>query len=1419
MAASENCVYLRAPKVTWRNTSAAVDVTIWDFKSPSIVAHLTGLTLYVSDLTAVLPRETVRKLPVTTEAKWVRGEADIVGPAKHLDCIFSVSSEAPVLIRYDEVKITANAMKAWGVLRDSAKPLATAIVQLSNVGIKDLPEITLLNGEKARPNVSEIPKLSAQLYWAANKFSGSTEVLGGDVAGLPVAMEDAEAKVAFAGDVVSVRNMKCRAAGGVVEGEVVADLGDTAKAEAVFTASEVDVEALQRAFAAGLDHRLTGTAQVSGFASLAGKELRVRSQFAVVEPGVDEYAATAARGEAVWEGARIKVPWAVVEAPEGSVAFAGEFNKEGMEARFSGSRLDMAGLAQRFSHDGPVGTAWVTGALSGTYKEPRIEVELAAYDMGYKDQRAEAVYARAQGSLSSVEIPQLFAYRDGAVLSFAGHASEISAEKPYARIAGQLRVAGLSIPQTLEWVGYEGDVRPSGQVEVNGSVSGTLEEPIIEGVIHLVGVEHDIYSAQELRGAVRYSADHLRLGPVHGRIQGVPVSAWAEVNGIRSDPDHALTLAGVKTGPVELSRVVVLQRYGVGLGGTASIEDSLIALRGSELVAAQADISCSALEFGEVTIQPFDLRLRTEERIVKLEPVEVGIADGRALLSASYDTETEELTGELGLVNCRLPSLFDVAGEAALAAAASDENADAKAMGRRCERLALRTDGLVSGTVVARGAADRLALDVKLTGERLVLDNKPLPEVTLACRYQPKDKRIEDIRVEAQYGQGLILAEGWAALGSEIYLVADASDLDLHNLSAWAPVPVSAAGSLQFTSVISGPVDQPVVKASVDMTDVTVEGLRFDLVSVPIVNVAEGGIDIDTLIVKRGPHEMTAKGHLPFTWDGPKVPTDQPVTFFAALNNADADTLRGFAEEYYRAHHPEAISNPWSAMRAGGRLDASVQIAGTLSQPTLAGSLNVTDGEFGLARWAGSVRDVNLELEMVPSPKGGSELRLTNLTGMYDETELRGHGQVLLKYIAMDRLIDNEWDVVVDAAGPRLSFLGGNVAQDLALEAHLRTVEPGKAELSFARGEAKLGGGKAVIEGGVLLTSLKWSKLHENDFDMTVSLDKARVKYGQTFNGLVTGRITVTNEEGKPANISGGVEISQAVVGFQADGGAAVELHGAPASAPAFVVDLRGAIAEGVSIRGGGLNLPLQPDRNAVRLTGTPQEPKLQGRAVAQQGRASLPGGFLAIKSFSVDFDVLPVAGEVTTPRPLQVCAQVMGQAERLVSEVEIDGQVFGPVHLYLNFFGELPGTVEVKASSEPPLAEEEIYAILGAEPFGGLTAARDAGTQALSERFVSLLAVGLRAGVFEPFEAQLRELLGLAEFSINIALEQPVEVRLGKYLVRNLLVSYRQSLGGEGKNQWWLAISYEVGPGTVVSYHTRDDGEERFSVGYRRTF
>jgi hypothetical protein len=231
-------------------------------------------------------------------------------------------------------------------------------------------------------------------------------------------------------------------------------------------------------------------------------------------------------------------------------------------------------------------------------------------------------------------------------------------------------------------------------------------------------------------------------------------------------------------------------------------------------------------------------------------------------------------------------------------------------------------------------------------------------------------------------------------------------------------------------------------------------------------------------------------------------------------------------------------------------------------------------------------------------------------------------------------------------------------------------------------------------------------------------------------------------------------------------------------------------------------------------------KPVARGHVEAGQGRATLPGGILSVRSLDVDLKLDPGGKtSATGASELIYKAEVKGQAEKVISQVQVEGQILGPVHIYLGIEGELPGVLNVKARSEPSLAEEQIYAILGAEPLGLLPTGAASPSDAMSQQFVSLLAKGLQASVFEPLEAGLRSILGLSEFAVSFGVNQASELRVGKYLVKDLLVSYQRALGTGSLEDWSLSVSYEVSPGSVVSYDARSDGETRFMIGRRREF
>jgi len=226
---------------------------------------------------------------------------------------------------------------------------------------------------------------------------------------------------------------------------------------------------------------------------------------------------------------------------------------------------------------------------------------------------------------------------------------------------------------------------------------------------------------------------------------------------------------------------------------------------------------------------------------------------------------------------------------------------------------------------------------------------------------------------------------------------------------------------------------------------------------------------------------------------------------------------------------------------------------------------------------------------------------------------------------------------------------------------------------------------------------------------------------------------------------------------------------------------------------------------------GTPQDPHLWGRIDARPSRGTLPGTAFNLRSFSLRHEIAPQPGERVPPKRLALTGHYSGFAEQTLPNVTVDGRSLGPVHLAMTIEGDLPQGPTVRVTAEPPLTQEQILALIGLE---GLA---PSGTtdlnELLSQRFVSLLATGFREALFEPIETQLKRYLGLEEFSVSFSFDQPLEVRLGKYLFRNFLVTYRYSLIGGRQEQWNLGVSYDLPQRYRVTYGSNESGEKQFRV------
>jgi autotransporter translocation and assembly factor TamB len=149
---------------------------------------------------------------------------------------------------------------------------------------------------------------------------------------------------------------------------------------------------------------------------------------------------------------------------------------------------------------------------------------------------------------------------------------------------------------------------------------------------------------------------------------------------------------------------------------------------------------------------------------------------------------------------------------------------------------------------------------------------------------------------------------------------------------------------------------------------------------------------------------------------------------------------------------------------------------------------------------------------------------------------------------------------------------------------------------------------------------------------------------------------------------------------------------------------------------------------------------------------------------------------------------------------------------------GGLPPDHVLTASSTPSLSEDEIKSLLafgrsqpGERAAGGQQASSD-------DLLASLVGRQLLETVLGPLEQEVSSALGLSEFSLQVGVNEPVEFRVGKYIVKGLLLSYRRTSGGP-RDQYDLNLSYEVRPKVTVTLHTDERSEKDLRVQYRWTF
>jgi hypothetical protein len=645
--------------------------------------------------------------------------------------------------------------------------------------------------------------------------------------------------------------------------------------------------------------------------------------------------------------------------------------------------------------------------------------------------------------------------------------------------------------------------------------------------------------------------------------------------------------------------------------------------------------------------------------------------------------------------------------------------------------------------------------------------------------------------------------------------------------------------------------------------------VRFDLLQAARIDVEPKAVVMTDGLLVRGANQVQVSGRLPFDRARLAVDPDGAVGLQALAQDVPTQLLFDLAAEFDRQRSGESF---WKRCRAQGLLTASLDVTGRLRTPEVRGGISVEQGaSFRLADWANdsAVTDIVADVILSPSPTGvGSVAEIANARARYRGADLSLEGGLGITHLDPNELLLNRFEnLILTARGDRMQLPGGTVARNVDLAVRAQTGSDGWHAVRVERGSARLGRGTATLTGQFLLDTLALAELGKVPADLRLVLDRAEVAYDGVLrraevNGVLvarkfasqTGRpppewflegrlptdgtrpeapLLVVSEGKAATGRRGRLEVTRAILGLpparrQDEAGAAAsredrqrQLRGLPTSLPAPGLDITVALGPDVRFETAAMEGLLKPDPEAVRLVGTPQAPRLDLRAALRSGTIRLLRGTLEVPEGSVRIGLGPAPGlpdPRATRRPLQMTSEVHGRAQGTVSGTTATGESIGPIEVELELSGGLPPNQVLTTTSSPPMTKDQVYELLAVGPLtpdGGLAPDR---AQSVDDMIARALVTRAFRGVLEPLEAEVTRALGLEQFEVTVGLNQPVQLRVGKYLIDNLLVSYTRSAGGPDQ-RFDLRVAYDLRRKYQVSWHMNEREQNVLLFEYRWTF
>ncbi|MBI4279165.1 MAG: translocation/assembly module TamB domain-containing protein, partial [Armatimonadetes bacterium] len=577
-------------------------------------------------------------------------------------------------------------------------------------------------------------------------------------------------------------------------------------------------------------------------------------------------------------------------------------------------------------------------------------------------------------------------------------------------------------------------------------------------------------------------------------------------------------------------------------------------------------------------------------------------------------------------------------------------------------------------------------------------------------------------------------------------------------------LPVKMEGLVRGSLTLQGPIESPTGRLDLRVTDGTLGTLP---VSDARLNVGWQGqaFTIDTLEVRAGRGLLAAKGRLDMRGE---------TLIEVSGTDLDVEVLQSLLR---------------GAPRMAGTANFTAQLTGRSADPQLGLSLEVRNG---------SVRDTGFDNLIAQAFHQRGVLTIEQAMLVRGEHRVRVDGQIPIDLFTMrfherqplalranlvdadlsmlrlftDRVaeargrVEGQVTVSGTVANPHMAGLLRASGGFLRLTGISPAFEEVQGEIVFTENRADVRGVSARIGGGAVRVAGQTtvSEFRPDRLDIRVDVERASVAVPPYFSGRVDASAQLVGTARQPV-LRGAVTLSRGDlrVASLGEAGKAVTAGSPAGRQPSLALDLRVQAGQELWVNLGQLRVEID---GSLHVGGTPSRPLLAGQIQTHEGRFSYLGGLFILEE-----------GSATFAEFRGLIPYVTARAQTTVGNARIRIEAEGT-----------PDDLNVQLSSEPVMSRQEIVTLL----------ARQAGYEYLLRGDIEgAVRAELSRLLFGRFEQAVIRSFGLSEFRLSYDFARPLELRIGKYLLRNLYVTFATTFGPDPANLW--SLEYRFTPSTAL--------------------